>query len=171
MGTINANAIKAAVVSYWRYSRQCPIIALEASARLQAFNDGGQADVLAVNNDRLLIETEVKLDMGDFRRDREKPKHSRLRANDGSYPTSYFYLAVPREIANRVCLVCDQIYPYAGVLGVDGLSEQNAYMYREAKRLKGGKLTLLQTTRMAKAQSATLCRLARALALRDGNDG
>ncbi len=139
-------------------------LALEASARLQAFNDGGQADVLAVNNDRLLIETEVKLDMGDFRRDREKPKHSRLRANDGGYPTSYFYFAVPREIANRVCLVCDQLYPYAGVFGVDGLSEQNVYVYREAKRLKGGKLTLLQIARMAKAQSATLCRLARELA-------
>ncbi len=55
MGMTSAKAIKAAVAAYWRYSRQCPLIALEASARLQAFNDGGQADVLAVNNDRLLV--------------------------------------------------------------------------------------------------------------------
>ncbi len=55
MGMTSAKAIKAAVAAYWRYGRQCPLIALEASARLQAFNDGGQADVLAVNNDRLLV--------------------------------------------------------------------------------------------------------------------
>lgn len=48
---LTADSIKAAVAAYWRYTRQCPLVALEASCLLEPFNDGGQADVLAVEVD------------------------------------------------------------------------------------------------------------------------
>ena len=154
---ITVDAIKAAAAGYWRYTRQCPLIAFEAELR------GERADILAVDQDRFLIETEVKVDMGDFRRDKEKLKHKRMTAVDGRYPVNYFYFAVPKQMANKVGYICDQLYPYAGVLGVSGNTNAEVDVYRKGKRLKEDRLTFLQISRMAKAQSATLCRLARDL--------
>ena len=159
---ITVDKVKAAVLSYCRYSMQCPLVALEANCRLQTFNYGGQADVLAVTKNRLLVETEVKLNLADLRRDRNKAKHKAFREGARIYPTARFYFAVPKDIANSVKLICDQLYPYAGVLGVDGLSEQDVILFREAKLLSNRKLSWEELYRMAREQSATICRLARA---------
>ena len=161
---VKADSIKAAVASYWRYTRQCPLVALEASSMLKAWRDGGQADVLAVTKDRHLIEVEVKLTISDFRRDRQKMKHRNFRDGLVKYPTRLFYFAVPKELANKVSLLCDQLYPYAGVIGCDGGDETAVDFYREPKPLWGGKLEFKQIVRMAREQSATLCRLAQELA-------
>ena len=161
---ITVNRIKAIIASYWRYGRQFPLVALEASSRLATFNDGGQADILAVNEHRLLFETEVKVSLADFRRDRNKLKHKSFREHDGLYPTAYFYFAVPRNIANKVCFLCDNLYPYAGVLGTAGDGYHDVLVYRNPKMLSGHKLSLLEIVRMAREQSATLCRLAEELA-------
>ncbi len=161
---ITVDRIKAIIASYWRYGRQFPLVALEASSRLDTFNDGGQADILAVTQHRLLIETEVKVSLADFRRDRNKLKHKSFREHDGLYPTSYFYFAVPKYIANKACFLCDSLYPYAGILGTDGHSYYDVLVYRNPKMLSGRKLSLLEIVRMAREQSATLCRLAEELA-------
>jgi len=161
---MNSDKMKAIIASYWRYVRQCPMVALEANCQLEAFSDGGQADVLAVNKDGFLIEAEVKVSLDDFRRDRNKIKHRHLKENDGRWPTRYFYFAVPYNIANKVSMLCDQLYPYAGVLGAKAEDEYGVVVYKEAKARSARKLSLLQVTRMAREQSATLCRLAKEVA-------
>lgn len=161
---MKADTVKAIIASYWRYQKQCPFIALEASSWLSSWNDGGQADILAINQHRLLIETEVKLSVADFRRDGGKLKHRCFRENKGRYPTTYFYFAVPKEVANKVSMLCENLYPYAGVLGTDGESYHDVEVYRQPKILIAKKLSFLQITRMAREQSATLCRLAERVA-------
>jgi len=162
---ITADDIKASVLSYWRYVRQCPFVALEANCSLNVFNEGGQADVLAINRNGLLIETEIKLSMADFHRDHYKLKHRYLKENHGRWPTTYFYFAVPKKLANKVSLECGNFYPYAGVIGSNG--EEVAYdveVYRQPAIRIAKRLTLLQITRMSYEQGATLCRLAREVA-------
>ena len=161
---VTAAEIKASVAAYWRYIRQYPFVALEASCRLEAFADGGQADVLVISKSRYLIEVEVKLSIADLRRDREKLKHRNFRDGLVQYPTRLFYFAVPKEIANKVAVLCANLYPYAGVIGSNGRDEYDIEFYRDAHVLWGTKLTFPQILRMAREQSATVCRLARKLA-------
>lgn len=161
---VTANSIKASVAAYWRYSKQYPFVALEANCQLKAWNDGGQADVLAITKDRYLIEVEVKLSMADLQRDKNKVKHRNFRDGLIKYPTRLFYFAVPKELANKVSILCDNLYPYAGVLGSNGLGEADVEFYRKPRPLWGTKLTFSQILRMVREQSATVCRLARKLA-------
>jgi len=157
---LNSDTIKASVAAYWRYTRQCPLVAFEAQVKLDwGYTD--QADVLVVTKDRRLVETEVKVSVSDFRKDKNKPRHRFFSNGGGYYPTAYFYFAVPKELANQISLLCDTLYPYAGVLGCDGLGEQGIVFYRKPERLKGKRLTLKQVVYMARSQTATLCRLAR----------
>ena len=158
---LSSDTIKASVAAYWRYKRQCPLVAFEASSRLD-WGWGEQADVLAVNKERHLVETEVKVSLSDFRKDKHKPRHRHLKSNDGVSPTAYFYFAVPKEIANQVSLACGQIYPYAGVLGCpDSTNELGVEVYRKPKPLNGKRLSTKQLIYMVRSQTATLCRLAK----------
>ena len=185
---MNALQLKMATLEYWRFKEQCPMVALEASCTLRAFKDGGAADVLAVTKTRLLIETEVKLTLSDLRRDSEKPKHiyfkQGLQLSLGSsalpspsiYPTSLFYFAIPFELRGEAIQICEHLYPYAGVLLVDRYGEAMGdccvhSQWRRPQRLSTTKLTGLQLMRMAREQSATLCRLARqAVLLAEGDE-
>jgi hypothetical protein len=72
--SINSDQIKAIIASYWRYIRQCPVIALEVNSNLSSYSGEETADVLAVDKLRYLIETEVKVSLADLRRDIEKEK-------------------------------------------------------------------------------------------------
>lgn len=158
---MNSDTIKACIAAYWRYQRQCPLVAFEASSRLD-WGFGEQADILAVNKERYLIETEVKVSISDLRKDKKKPRHRFFRDGGGHYPTAYFYFAVPKDIANQVKLLCDNLFPYAGVLGCPNSTNELAVeIYRNAKHLKGNKLSFKHILYMVRAQSATLCRLAR----------
>jgi len=159
---MNADQVKAVAASYWRYVRQCPVIALEVNAKLSPYSGEERADVLAVNKDRFLIETEVKVTLADLKRDAKKAKHRAFRDN---LPTKcvarYFYFAVPRDIANKASLICDDLYPYAGVLGANGLDEYGVEVYRQAKFLPGKRLSFPQVLRIIFNQSSTVCRLAK----------
>lgn len=157
---MNSEQLKAIIASYWRYVRQCPVIALEVSHNLSAYADEERADVLAVDKDRFLIETEVKLTLADLRRDAKKLKHRDFREKQLRCVARYFYFAVPREIANAAKPICDQLYPYAGVLGTNGLDEYGVEIYRSPKPLAGKRLTFPQVLRIIFNQSATVCRLA-----------
>ncbi|MBA7605058.1 hypothetical protein ES703_12187 [subsurface metagenome] len=175
---MNADQMKAAILKYWRYDRQHPLVALEANSALESWNDGGQADILVVTEERQLIETEVKLSIADLRRDKQKNKHELFHRAFFHrylirYPTWHFYFAVPYELANQVCLICDQLYPYAGVLGVKesvGHGDEPTYFevtsYRNPKQLgyKNKKLAWRELRNMVRAQSATLCRLSQHVA-------
>lgn len=156
---MNSDQIKAVIASYWRYVRQCPVIALEVSANLSSYSDEERADVLAINKNRFLIETEVKVTLADLKRDAKKSKHRDFQ--EKRCVARYFYFAVPRDIANDAKLTCDDLYPYAGVLGTNGLDEYGVEIYRNAKPLSGKKLTYPQVLRIIFNQSSTVCRLAR----------
>lgn len=158
---MTADQVKAVVASYWRYVRQCPVIALEVNANLSSFSGEEMADVLAVNKNRFLIETEVKVTLADLRRDAKKLKHRDFRESRLRCVAKYFYFAVPKGIANEAKLVCDEAYPYAGVLGINGLDEYGVSVYREAKPLAGKKLAYPQVLRIIFSQSSTVCRLAK----------
>ena len=149
---ITADAIKASVAAYWRYERQCPIVAFESGYNL--------ADVLVLNHENCLIEIEVKVSLADLRRDKEKPKHRSFR-NGMSDQVSFFYFAVPVEIANTIAQLCDNLYPYAGVLGTTGTQGSGVQIYRSAKRLSTRTLREDEIRQITRDQSATLCRLAK----------
>ena len=71
---IRAEQIKAAVASYYRYERQCPVVAFETNSQLEGWA-GELADVLVLDKNRQLIEIEVKLSISDLKRDVKKLKH------------------------------------------------------------------------------------------------
>ena len=158
---MTAEEIKAVVASYWRYVKQCPVVALEVDYNLETYSGGERADVLAVNKNRFLIETEVKVTLADLKRDAKKKKH---RGFSSRFPvrgiTKYFYFAVPQDIANDAKLICADTYPYAGVLALNSLNELLIMVYREAKPLTSKRLTYPQVLRIIFSQSSTVCRLA-----------
>lgn len=156
---MNSETIKACVAGYWRYRRQHNLVAFEMGPSLEPWSST-QADILSVTKDRYLVETEVKVSLSDLRRDGKKTNHQFYKRGNNHLPTAFFYFAVPREIANKACLICDDLYPYAGILGSDGTNELGVESYREAKRLNGSRLTPKLLIQMVRAQSATICRLA-----------
>ena len=157
---MTADQIKAVIAAYWRYVRQCPVIALEVNSNLSAYSGEERADVMAVDKNRYLIETEVKITLADLKRDAKKSKHQDFQDNRLCV-ARYFYFAVPRDIANDAKLICADLYPYAGVLGVDGTDEYGVEIYRNAKPLAGKKLAYPQVLRIIFNQSSTVCRLAK----------
>ena len=157
---MNSDQIKAVIASYWRYVRQYPVVALETDPNLHAFA-GELADVIAVSKDRYLVETEVKINLADLRRDVKKLKHKDYSGGRGNYIARYFYFAVPRDIANDAKVICEELYPYAGILGTNGLSEYDVVVYRNPKLLAGKRLTFPQVLRLVYSQSGTVCRLSR----------
>ena len=176
---MDSTEMKRLIAHYLRYDLGCPILATETASSLNtSFNDGGSADLLAVNKRGYLIEVEVKISLADLRADRKKSKHEYFRkliglpykntqmrfgqevAREPSiYPTHFFYFAVPFEISNESKLICDELYPYAGLLSNQRDWYGNVFSRKEPKRLNPSKISLLQATRLAKAQSATIVRL------------
>ena len=158
--TISADGIKAAVAVYYRYRCQHPIIAFEAPGA------GGTADVLVVTKSRRLIEVEVKVSLSDLRRDVKKSKHwwlqrGREAVGYGYYmPVDQFYFAVPSHLGMSAAVICDRLYPYAGVWGFTSVDDENPRLHREATLFKAPKMSLRQMLQMTRSQSATLCRLA-----------
>jgi hypothetical protein len=158
---VNSDQIKAIIASYWRYIRQCSVIALEVNSNLSSYSGEEMADVLAVDKNRYLIETEVKISLADLRRDIEKEKHRDFSEGRPTCVARYFYFAVPQNLANVARLICDELYPYAGVLGVNGLDEYGVAIYRKPEPLAGKKLTFARVLRIVFNQSSTVCRLAK----------
>lgn len=154
---ITSHVIKAAVAAYWRYTRQTPIVAFEYRTR---FHWGGElSDVLVVTAEHYPIVIEVKTSLTDFKRDQAKMCHKFLNGTDHA-SVMHFYFAVPQNLANKVSLLCGQLYPYAGVLGCNGPHDYNIEVYRQAKRFQCTPLKNDQVEDITRAQTATLCRLA-----------
>lgn len=149
---IGSEKIRASVAAHFRYNRQHYIIAFEAD----------NADLLAVDKANFLTEVEIKVSLSDLRRDGSKSKHWWFNRGQTTVrlPRRYFYFAVPKEIANKVSLLCGNKYPYAGVLGTDGEGGGDVVTYRRAQDLKAGALPENDLHELVKQQSGTLCRLA-----------
>lgn len=154
---MRAEEIKATMALYWRYVRQCPIVALEVDSQLEPWN-GEPADLLVVNKSRRLIETEVKVSLADLKRETKKKKHHRF--TTGHPCTAYFYFAVPQEIANKAKPIVDELFPYAGIFGCNGSNPWRVSVYRPAKVISWRKLDYAKMLRIVYGQSSTVARFA-----------
>lgn len=171
--------MKRFVAHYLRYDLQCPVLGLEvASSLATSFNDGGSADVIAINKRRYLIEVEIKISLVDLKADRRKNKHEYYRKccelpynnqqmrfgqvltiEPPRYPTHLFYFAVPYNLADDALLICEGMFPYAGLLTNQETYYGNIIIRRPAQILSRDKLTLREIMRVVKGQSATIVRL------------
>ena len=148
----NSGQIKASVAAYLRYIRQYYLVAFEA------YN----ADILALNKADLLTEIEVKISLGDLRKDKAKTKHWRFKNDepDRYLPRRHFYFAVPKDLAIKACLICSQLYPYAGVIGTNGGTAHTVEVFKKPKSLSQQPIIPSQIQALVKQQSGTVCRLA-----------
>ena len=161
---------------YWRKTRGCPIVAMEFNYR--------DADVVAVNKNGMVIETEVKTNIRNLREDKMKTKHWFMerevdmvkvppgpkRVFGGYTRVHYFYFAVPVEIKDKALAVIEEKFPYAGLLSVGSSDHYQWEMYRQivppvwsvrkAHRFTRPKLTQDQLLDIAIGMSNTACRLA-----------
>ena len=158
---ITPDVIRAAVAAYYRYVRQC-IIAFEAPVHPQ-FDE--RSDILVIC-ERRLIEIEVKVSLSDFRKDADKLKHRYMKEERYSfYPVSFFYFAVPENIANDITYNCEQLYPYAGVIRVKGITQDDVSFSRRGRVMCTEKMSLRDIAEIVRQQSGTIARLARDVAL------
>lgn len=150
---MNSQYLKYTLLCYWRYVQGCPIIALEYFY--------GDADVLAVSENGMVIETEVKISIADLKREIKKSKH-KFFSRGAAWRCHYFYFAVPAAIAEEAKEVCHQLYPYAGLLSV-GSWEPKAYERApvfnilHAKRFPAEKFGNEKILHLARGMSNNLC--------------
>lgn len=169
---ITAEELKIIVMCYWRFSRGCPIVAMEFSY--------GESDVISVTRNAMAIETEVKTSVRDLKRDRQKPKHLTMerdmdftRGKPAEFPyiravrVHYFYFAVPAQIKEKALPAVEELYPYAGLLAVQPADNYSwdrwvspaVSAVRKAHRFNKPKLTPEQVMDIARGMSTTTCRL------------
>lgn len=165
-----SDELKAMVAGYFRYKRACSLIAFEASDKCK-WSSGEPADVLAVTNNRMLYEIEVKISLSDLKNDIKKNKHQLITRFPGELLIRQFYFALPNDLINKAKDICDELYPYAGILSVSKFPFISAaYDFgvssiKEASILSTRKLPLREILVMVREQSGTICRLARDQAL------
>ena len=155
---MNAEEIKAYVAGHFRYEKQAALIAFEAGDNCSAW--GEPADVLVVTDARLLYEIEVKISISDLKHDAVKRKHSYFANGNDKHAVNRFYFAVPKEIAAPAEEIIEKMYPYAGLLSVNGGFVEHR---KQAKILHTKRLSFRQIYELTRQQSGTLCRLSRAL--------
>jgi len=164
--------MKAMVAGYFRYKKQCPIIAFEGSNRLR-WATGEPADILIVTESRMLYEVEVKVSLSDLKSDRHKSKHWTFTNSPDSLPVYKFYFAVPQEISNAALDICREYYPYAGLLAVTKFPFNSAArdfgvkIVSSPNHLNNKPLSVKEIFYIVKEQSGTICRLARDKAVAD----
>jgi len=169
-----ADELKILVMSYWRFSRGCPIVASEYNY--------GDADVLAVTSGGMRIETEVKISLADLKRDGAKTKHIAMQRELGlfqgkppeHYPflraatrNHYFYFAVPEKLKGKALEIVAEKYPYAGLLVIKPIDPEvnpryspPVYSAKKAHQFSSKpRLTYEQTMDIVRGMSTTLCRL------------
>lgn len=170
--SFTASEVKAMVAGYFRYKKQCPVVAFEASNILM-FATSEPADVLVVTESRMLYEIEVKISISDLKNDIKKKKHWSFINRPNYLPVHKFYFAVPQDITDIALDICNDLYPYAGLLSVTKFPFHSAAASfgvipeKPPKHLNPKPLSLRQIVYMVKEQSGTLCRLARAAAVAD----
>lgn len=168
-----SDELKILVMGYWRFNRNCPIVASEYNY--------GDADVLSVTQAGLVIETEIKVSLSDLKREVNKSKHLAMQRefdlfqeHESDHPyirgaprRHYFYFAVPQELKKKAEVIIAQEYPYAGLLVVKPLDPEvnpcysiPVYSARKAQQFKSKpKLTYEQTMEVVKGMATTLCQL------------
>jgi len=163
-----ADELKILAMCYWRFNRGCPIVAMEYKY--------GDADVLAVTKDGVVIETEVKVSLRDLKRDGAKSKHWAMQRDTDSTRAHYFFFAVPEELKEEAEAVIVEKFGYAGLLVVTPINPEvnprynvPVRCYKEAHQfgLKP-KLTQKEMIDVAKHMSTSLCRMGVELLMKGG---
>ena len=154
-----SDVLKILAMCYWRFDRGCPIVAMEYSY--------GDADVLAVTKDGVVIETEVKVSIRDLKRDGAKPKHWAMQRDTDFTRAHYFFFAVPEDLKEKAQAMIDEKFGYAGLLvvkpvekGVNPRYNVPVYVAKEAHQfgLKP-KLTQKEMMEVVKHMATSLCRM------------
>jgi len=124
---MTADDMKAALCCYWRFVRHYPYVVTESNLGRNRYSLE-TSDVCAVTQDLYVIEVEIKVSIGDLRREIRKAKYRRTWGPDGSSPVyafppkyggaKYCYFAVPSSLADRAKPVIADLYPGAGLLVV-----------------------------------------------------
>lgn len=153
-----ANVIRGVVSSWLRYQRRCPLVTFERSLHY-----GNIPDILALTESRHLIEIEIKVSFGDFKRDANKQKWQWK-----YFPApKQFYYAVPSGLAEKIR---EQLPPGAGLIVVeeeDG-GPLDAYTSLPMMKVMVGaknnsearKVSIKTAIKMVWNQSGTLCSIA-----------
>lgn len=164
-----AEEIKFLAMCYWRFARQHYLVATEY--------DYGSADVISVSSGGLTVcETEVKISVEDLKKEKHKPKHVKDAFGNKLLRSRYvheFYFAMPAGMAelDRVRLICDGRFPYAGILAVEDYEDWLKYpqgiytdppvkCVKHAKPLQPQEVNNEELMRMAKGMSNSFCNLA-----------
>ena len=163
-----ADELKILAMCYWRFVRGCPIVAMEYK--------WGEADVLAVTKDGVVIETEVKVALRDLKRDGAKLKHWDMKRDTPFTRAHYFFFAVPEDLKEKAQEVIAEKFGYAGLLvvkpiepGVSPRYNVPVYVAKEAHQfgLKP-KLTQKEMMDVVKHMSTSLCRMGVDLLMKGG---
>jgi len=164
-----AEELKFLVMCYWRFARQHYLVATEY--------DYGSCDVISVSaHGKTVCETEVKISVADLKKEKQKPKHVKVAFGNNFLISRYvheFYFAMPAHMAelDRVRLICDGRFPYAGILAVEPYEDflkhsQGIYTnppvrcVKHATQLQPQELTKEELMRIAKGMSNSFCNLA-----------
>jgi len=112
---------------------------------------GWESDIIALTGAGYVVEYEIKISRGDYRRDREKKRHrillSHVKTADGGmrsakFPCRFFYACPPGLISE------DSLPPYAGLVYVtpSGIKRQS-----DAPRLNKSKARKSHRTTLSKS--------------------
>lgn len=166
---LQAEEIRYIVMAYWRFTRRHYLVAPEYNYR--------DADLISVSaNGKVVCETEIKVSIEDLKKEKQKLKHIKDAFGNKLLRSQYvheFYFAMPAHMAelDRVRLICDGRFPYAGILAVDPyedyLSDSRGSYHpapvrcvKHAKQLKPRELTDAERMSIAKGMSNSFCNVA-----------
>lgn len=150
---MNANAlpIKSAVARFAVFQLKHVLVAIEPSF--------SSHDVWSMSKARRQYEWEVKQSMDDLRREAHKWKHERgemaaggntLAAAYHHFP-NYFYIVVPKAIADKADAWVSENLPYAGFAVADPLAGQmEVNVVRQAQLLHKRRADLKRCSRVAR---------------------
>jgi hypothetical protein len=177
---LNSKQMKAELLAYWRYKRQCPLVGVEVYSQ----------DVLAVTKARQVVWVEVKVSISDLRADAKKDVHFKAAHALGipRTPKNYqeqramaraawgvteglpnqFYFAVPVDLVDKALKIIEEQYPYAGLLAVQHFPDSawwgdHVDVRKVAPTLHKRKCTIKYISHLVKAITASLASAHKAL--------
>jgi len=143
------------VVGYFRYKRQCELVAFERM--IGSLQWVTRPDVLVVNKQRYLTEVEIKLTMSDYRADQKKRVWERRRSHPERDLNRQFYYAAPADLAEKIK---PELREGCGLLAIRDVNfDAVSVAARAPVRAAAKRLPLRLIAEMVKAQTGTLCSL------------
>lgn len=183
---MTATQLKAEVANYLRFVLQHPVVAVEALHQdVFSVDTKGRLRIIEVKRSLGDLRADkmkpvhykirhlggekfslLKSSREGLTRNQERQEMRAITAALHNYneklPTpTWFYFAVPAGLENRAGAIIQELYPYAGLLGVKHIENVKLlghYIHeaRKPEKLDAPKLTLAQLATLVKAESASL---------------